>query len=672
MQVLIYGSTPLVHRALHSRATLPLLILVQLLAAGCGQPSASLDGRVLVDHCPQRQLLAANDPTCAALAPDCLAIAPQFATSNFFSGAAEASLRLQPGQRTTTTTEQGHFSLAGLPSGRHALAVNVADTVLLRRIVTVDLSPDSTTDGSRATPLNITFSAAGRLEGFVLPPTGEPPEDLLVQESLAGIAVRLQCPPRTATTRTDGFFSFDNVQQGRQHLNATGIGLLGRAAGAAGTGIAVLRGRTARVDLQLSYGYVADEPTNRAPRIPQDIALELAAPLADAAELVLPAVASGFVSGQVIRATCTAEDDDGDTVQLVWTASSGELGASRGNNTLLTLGDEDVGLSCTALDGRGGSSQRHTVVRVLRPYFAGATLLGADSSAVLFANGYGADFDLVLHSKGPGAGRQARADDQWLPTARGDAVAFVERRGQQDRLIRVLPAAASGVTVAQAPTGQAIAAHHFALTDGGLVYVDHRTKQIVHLAHPDSGGAVTIIGPLGAAAGELEDRIAAHGSSFVVVRQDGEFALYRDDNLLNPLLFSTVGRRPLTSFATNGSRVVYFDPAPVLALPATAAANEPPIRLGDDITIGGRRILFDGDLVAYSAFIGPTRFKEPTIVRLSGGPQASGPGIRAARGAAQVLDLRGTWLLFGRPRMLDREPASELRLIDLKALPGVL
>ena len=56
------------------------------------------------------------------------------------------------------------------------------------------------------------------------------------------------------------------------------------------------------------------------------------------------------------------------------------------------VGDEDVGVACEALDGRGGIDIRRDVLPVHDPFFAGASLT---AGGAVMANAYGPDFEIV-------------------------------------------------------------------------------------------------------------------------------------------------------------------------------------------------------------------------------------------------------------------------------------
>ncbi len=645
---------------------LPGISFALFLSIACGEPGGTIRGRVLVDACPQLQFSTHANPACVALARE--ENCAQFSDVRF-TPAPSASLRLQPGARSAATNTEGAFSFENVAVGRHALSVNVTNTVEGRVIAPVEI-PAKSTQPQTMFQRDLTFSAAGRLEGFVLPPTGAPPEDLVVQETLEGVAVQLQCSPRTATTNAQGYFFFDNVQQGRHSLSATGLGLLGTSGE-----FTVFRGRSTKAELPLLYGFISEEPVNRSPLMLGDIELQLLRGPQEGAQPVLPPVEQGFVRGQVLEVRCRAQDPDGDPVRIVWAASSGALATGGGDTALLTLGNEDVGLSCTAADGRGGSSRQNVVVSVYKPYFAGATLLHDNSNDIILSSAYGSDFDIVLYNGGNVPARVSVPEHQWLPKAQGVALVYVQRDKTRDSLLFVEGAGNTPQVMYASPRGQPIMAHEFVLNEGALIFVDRSSvpAQIVHVALNDAG-AKTVIGTVGKEDGDLEARVAGSGKRFMVLRQGDGFELYDNATLAPIMIFEATGRMGNTPFATNGTDVVYFGPGPLLA---TARASSSPLS-GDAVLplattsgFSGRRIIFDGNTVAFSAFEGPTRFDEITVVRIaSAGTVPRLLATRAVRGAAQVLDMHGRLLLYGRPGMLETEPGAELWLLNLNDLPG--
>lgn len=596
-----------------------------LLLSACSGPGPELVGRVEVDPCAPGPDAAGcaleRDPNCAATygnpAPEAL-----------------ASVSLAQAERVATTTHDGTFHFAGLAPGTYALSATVPNTVELRQAQVVELT------GHSRTELTVRFVAAGTIEGRVLPPPK--PTETDNTDGVGGIErveVHLACPPRTAVTDAEGRFRFTHVPQGERHLSAVGLGLVGTA-----PPVQVYRGRITPVEIPLAYGRPPDAPGNRPPELtgPMEVT---PLPAQSNERIHLRPPASTYVRGDRVALACAATDPDGDTLQYVWSASSGELQAGNAPTAVLTLGKTDTGVSCTVLDGRGGVAGTDALLAVADPYYAGATLI---SGGAAFAASYQQEFDLVLWTPG-GATRVALAGPQWLPHGSGSSLAFLDRSTAVDSLwfTQVTASNINPLLVDTDPLG-------FAAYDGGVAWVDRSGAGHLRLPNGTTQG-------LGSG---YDGSVASAGTHLAWGRTLGHVELMRvDANGATPTgVLPTLDRQP-GALATDGTRVAYWAKGrPMVESPGGAQPLGPdeisPNRVG--------RVLLSDNRAAYSFYASPLQFVEATVVELVG--EQVGEHLRAGIGPSEVLDLEGPHLLIGRPRAEEREPSGDLWIVDVTQL----
>ncbi len=377
-----------------------------------------------------------------------------------------------------------------------------------------------------------------------------------------------------------------------------------------------------------------------------------------------PAV--GLVRGQRAALTCSASDQDGDILQYVWSASSGSLEASNAPEAILTAGQEDAGVSCTVLDGRGGVAASHRVIDVQDTYFAGATLV---PGGALLSVAYGAEFDLVLWT--PTGGVQIpQTGDQWLPRSSDTTVGYVDHASGIGVLVlgQLAPGADPPVTASQVTTG----ATAFAVTDFGIAWVDE--MNVAHF-HDLNGGQSTITSGLD------PGLIAASADTVAVGRGGNTVELFRVDagapwlfdviltpGRVNPYAEPEDGPNYTNPFATDGSRAIYWsweEGSPMLA----TQVGETELGSEGIPTGSAGRLELSSDYAIYSFYESPLRFVEATVVQLSGDQPLGSE--RVAIGPSEVLDRDGDRLLLGRPRSNEAEPSADLWIVDLSTLEVV-
>lgn len=577
---------------------------------GCAPDTGDIVGRTLLERCtpgPGEALCTTDARSC----PEPLA---------------GVSLQLfEQRERLLVSSSEGQFRFENVPSGRHGLTLTAPDTVEARQVSIIEARGAEFSE-----PSVFTFTAAGTIRGQVLGPAGDP-------ETLAGVEVKLSCPPRNALTDASGTFRFDRVPVGIRHLTAVGRGVVSSET----TVVSVSEGESVTAQVQLTAGRPPAAAVNRPPVIDPVVVVPLAG---DPATVRPPA--DGYVRGQTVALTCQAEDPDHDPLQFVWSATGGVLEASTAATALLTLGAADSTVICTAVDGRGGQAATEALLRVHDPFFAGATLT---DEGVLMADAYGDAFNLVRWTPS-GARRLSLPGDQWLPDAEGTTYALIDRTvGPRALRAGVLPP-----LLDSAPTAERIAddAAAFVALATGVAYIDAAGAAFVWRVD----GAAE---PLGAG---FEPRIDGSGSIVALGRDGDTVRLYETSTPVTTLLrtLDTPGRRG-APFATDGRRVAYWQGL----RPVLVSVSGGVTLLGPDQAGEGARLRLGVNWAVYSYHRSPLDFLEATAVPLTG--DAPGTRRRLAQGPSEVLDLQGTRVLLGRPRMNEREPSQDLWIVDLEA-----
>ncbi|MFC1611601.1 carboxypeptidase regulatory-like domain-containing protein [Myxococcota bacterium] len=537
-----------------------------------------------------------------------------------------------PARRDTVTDSVGRFELDGLPEGRYGLSVSVAATVEVRQAQT--LVVPHVDDG----PLVIPFTPAGTLAGGVILD-----ERVEGTQSVEGVAIKIARPPREATTDQTGTFRFDRVPVGEHQLSAVGAGVVTEQPIAA----TVTRGHSTGVVLTLVSGRPPEPPGNQQPVIGEDVGMTLLDEVDESPRPLRPPSVS-MVRGQTALLTCNATDPDGDPLHYVWSASSGNLVAGSEPNALITAAKEDIGVSCSVLDGRGGVDSRDLVIPVHDPYFGGACLI---AEGAFFSNAYDDDFDLVVWTETGARTRTPMPGAQWLPDARGSFVAFEDRQtGGRALMWGTLDMTGAGLTPAGVVTHDF---RDFVATDVGVVWIDGGGRV---WSKPGAQAAMLL-------ESEALDRVA-FGGSIVAVETDLDRVTLRH---LSGALVGVVEtpQREGNSFATDGHRVAYW----AAGKPMLAAEGQTPVELGPESIWNTGRILVDGSWAAYSAYRSPIEFVEATVVALDDNRVLGRE--RVGVGPTEVLDLEGDRLLIGRPRAVEAEPSAELWLHDLSNMEVV-
>lgn len=647
-------------------ATCMITVLAQY---ACNTPGSQITGTVLITQCStNRTPQTSNVAVCTADE----VLQEQDPTRKTCTQIPLLGALITLDQNTSATAvsdAQGHFTLSGTFHPSH-------NTVVIRADDTVESSQTVSIDNATPTLSPIVFTPAGHIKGRVSVPDAT--------ASSAGIRITLHDPVRTAVTDTSGQFIFDNVPTGPRSITAVSDGWTSEHPEC----VFVEQGATTYLSLPVIVAPPVVLPANLPPTISGPMSIAIADADTSNPTLIIPPPDAGdsVTRGQHLALTCHAQDSNDETLNYAWFASGGTLGSHNDATATLSVDDgQDLAVQCSVFDGRGGTVSDSASIHVYDPFYAGADLFSNDDTSVaprvILSTAYDTQFDLVVWTPTQ-ASTIALPGSQWLPQARGDHIAFIDRAQGAHTLIRAqLSPTITVDPVTQHSHMQLISAdvvsddaQDYALFDHGVAWID--TDHVAWLKRDDTVQPIRITNvtsthvaittypaPNGSNTSTIAEAIALSTSSGVVTlfdtagilltaintpnRNNGPFAVHHDavGYWLNgtPYLATSTTTIPLSSDAVTGSGQIAIEQS-------------------ERNTNAGRGRI----RIAYSYYGSPLKFIEPTVVTVEG--NAVTDQQRFAVGAKQVIAFDKGRVLVGEPRGAEDVPSKNIWLYDVNSL----